>query len=262
MKERIYRLIEKGSHGNKANLVFDYFIMSLILLNIIAVILETFPDIKSRYAGFLYYFEVFSVVIFSIEYLMRLYIADLTFPSNSRLKSRLKFIFSFYGLIDLMAILPFYLPFFMTVDLRFLRILRFMRFLRILKINRYNNSLNLIGAVLKDKRTELGITFFGTFLILSIFTFLLYYVEKEHQPESIPNILHVFWWSLGTITKIRYVDIYPVTDIGRIVIGLLAFLGIALIAIPTGIISSGFIARLRSEGKQVKCPNCGKIIKE
>ncbi len=247
MKQRIYHIIEKGAHGSRANLIFDYSMMLLIILNLGAVVLETFPEFKSRCASFFAYFEIISVIIFTLEYLLRIYVSDLKHPSSNSSRSRLKFMFSVYGLIDLLAILPFYLPFIIKIDLRFLRILRLTRFLRILKINRYNNSLNLIWSVLRDKRVELGITFFITFLILLVFTFLLYYFEGDQQPESIPNIMYAFWWALGVITKIRFVDIQPVTNAGRVLLGFLAFLGIALIAIPTGIISSGFIAKLRSE---------------
>ena len=164
-RHRIYKLVEKGAHGSKINPAFDYAIMALIALNIIALILETIPEIDASIGTFLQLFEICSVIIFSIEYILRIYVSNLTYPSSSKIKSALKFIFSPFGLIDLLAILPFYLPFLIKIDLRFLRILRIMRFLRIFKINRYNNSMNLIFSVIKEKRFELALTGFVAFLV-------------------------------------------------------------------------------------------------
>ena len=221
-KQIIYKLVEKGSHGSKINLIFDYGIMCLILLNVIAVILETIPKLSSALGNFFRIFEVLSVIVFTVEYLMRIYVSDLVHPSATRLKSVLKFIFSFYGIVDLMAIIPFYLPFLIPVDLRFLRILRLMRFMRILKINRYNNSLNLIWTVVKEKKAELLITGFVTFLMLLLASFLMYDIESEVQPDKFPNILASFWWAIATLTTVGYGDVYPVTAFGKFIGGLIA----------------------------------------
>jgi voltage-gated potassium channel len=260
-KDRIYRLIEKGSHGSKVNLLFDYGIMSLIILNVIAVALDTVPEVRASLGHFLYQFEVVSVITFTLEYIMRIYVSDLTHPSSNRFKSVFKFVFSFYGLIDLCAIAPFYLPFLIKADLRFLRVLRLMRFLRILKINRYNNSLNLIGNVIKEKKTELAITGFIGLLILFLASFLIYYVEGEAQPDKFPNILSCFWWAIATLTTIGYGDVYPITSLGKVISSLIAILGIGLVALPTGIISAGFMEKLGKKNKNfVKCPHCGKEV--
>lgn len=264
LKKKIYRLVEKGSHGKKINLIFDYVIMSLILLSVISIILESFKEIRADFKLYLEWFDIFSVTIFSIEYLMRLYISDLTFPSKSRFKSALKFIFSISGLIDLFAVLPFYLPMIIKIDLRFLRTLRLIRILRILKINRYTNSLKIIGNVLKDKKSELAVTGFITFLILIFASFVMYYVEGEKQPEAFPNILATFWWAVATLTTVGYGDVYPITGLGKLISGLIALLGIGLVALPTGIIGSGFMDRLKNDKKDEEkiCPHCGKKIKE
>ena len=166
IKQRIYHLVDKGDHGSRINLVFDYLIMTLIILNILAMIIDSSINLSDQIKSALKTFEIFSVIIFTIEYLMRIYVSDITNPSSNRLKSIIKFAFSFYGLIDLLAILPFYLPFLIPIDLRFIRVLRLMRFFRILKINRYNNSLTLIWCVVKDKKTELAVTGFIAILIL------------------------------------------------------------------------------------------------
>ena len=259
MKNKIYKLVEKGSHGSKLNLYFDYSIMLLIILNVIAIIIETIPTINIQFEKFLRIFDIVSVMIFSIEYLMRLYVSNLTHPSNSKIRSIFLFVFSFFGLIDLFAILPFYLPFLITVDLRFLRILRLLRFFRILKINRYNSSLSLIWEVIKEKKSELSIIGFAVLLIMLIASFLMYYIEGQAQPESFPNILASLWWALATLTTVGYGDIYPVTGLGKFVSGLIALLGIGLVALPTGIISAGFMEKIKKE-KAKTCPHCGKEI--
>lgn len=261
IKHKTYKLIEKGAHGSKINLTFDYAIMILIVLNVIAIIFETIPEINKPLHGFLRIFEIVSVIIFSIEYILRIYVSDLTHPSRSRIKSAFKFIFSAYGLIDLLAIIPFYLPFLIKVDLRFLRILRLLRFLRILKINRYNNSLNLIWNVIKEKKAELAITGFVTLLILMIASFLMYYIEGQAQPDKFPNIIASFWWAIATLTTVGYGDVYPITGFGKFVSGLIAVLGIGLVALPTGLVSAGFIEKIgKSDKESKKCPHCGKEI--
>ena len=259
IKHKTYKLVEKGSHGSKVNRVFDIAIMTLIMLNVFAIILETIPEIADKYGNSLRIFEIVSVIIFSIEYLMRIYVSDLTHPSSSRIKSAFKFMFSAYGIIDLLAILPFYMPFLIKIDLRFLRILRLTRFLRVLKINRYNNSLNLIWTVIKEKKTELAITGFLTFLILLIASFVMFYVESEKQPDAFPNILASFWWAVATLTTVGYGDIYPITGLGKLISGFIAILGIGLIALPTGIVSAGFIEKIgKNKEESKKCPHCGK----
>lgn len=264
IKEKIYRLVEKGSHGQRMNKFFNYFIMSLILLSVISIILESIPEINSNYGKILSNFNLISIVIFSIEYLMRLYVSDLTNPSTNRIKSAFRFIFSAYGLIDLLAILPFYLPMLIKMDLRFLRALRLTRFLRILKVNRYNDSLNLIWTVIKEKKSELAATGFVTFLILLLASFIMYYVEGDKQPDQFPNIIASFWWAVATLTTVGYGDVYPITGLGKMISGLIAILGIGMVALPTGLISSGFMNKIekKTDNNTKTCPHCGKEINE
>ncbi len=263
LKQKIYYIIEKGSHGSKLNLLFDYFIMTLILLNVVAIILESIPAVDRQMHYFLLAFEIFSVVVFTIEYLLRIYISGITHPASTRLKSAFRFIVSTYGIIDLLAILPFYLPFFVRIDLRFLRILRLLRFMRILKITRYNKSLYLIWSVVREKRNELAMTGFLTLLVLIIASFLMYYIEGDTQPDEFPNILSAFWWAIATLTTVGYGDVVPVTAMGKFISGIIALLGIGIVALPTGIISAGFKDRLdRKRRRPKKCPHCGEKIEE
>lgn len=263
IKRKIYHIIEKGAHGSRMNLIFDYAIMTLILLNVVAIILESVPEIHRQLNDFLRGFEIFSVMVFTIEYLLRIYISDITHPASTRMKSALKFIFSAYGIIDLLAILPFYLPFIVRIDLRFLRILRLLRFMRILKITRYNKSLYLIWSVVREKRSELAMTGFLTLLVLIVASFLMYYIEGDTQPDEFPNILSAFWWAIATLTTVGYGDVVPVTGMGKFISGIIAVLGIGIVALPTGIISAGFKDRLdRKRRRRKKCPHCGERIEE
>lgn len=263
LKQSTYKILEKGSHGKAANRVFDFIIMGFIILSVISIILESIDEVNNQIGSFLKIFNIITVIIFSVEYILRIYISDLTHPEKNKTISALKFIFSANGIIDLLAILPFYLPMVTRLDLRFLRMLRLTRFLRILKVNRYNNSLNLIWDVIKEKKPELAVTGFVTFTILVLSSFIMYYVEGEKQPESFPNILASFWWAVATLTTVGYGDVYPITALGKIISGLIAILGIGLIALPTGIIGSGFMSKIEEQkGNKITCPHCGKEINE
>ncbi|TKG88369.1 ion transporter [Puteibacter caeruleilacunae] len=265
MKTRIYNIVEKGSHGKRTNRIFDYVILVLILASVTTIVLQSVPEIDAAYHDFFISFNIFSVIVFSIEYLLRLYVSDLTHPAKNRFRSALKFITSGYGIIDLLAILPFYLPFFMKVDLRFLRAVRLTRFLRILKVNRYNDSLGLIWSVVKEKKEELAVTGFLTFLVLLLSSFIMYYVEGKVQPDKFPNILSSFWWAVATLTTVGYGDVYPITAVGKFISGVIALLGIGIVALPTGIIGSGFMEKVsetRQKKKVHRCPHCGETFEE
>lgn len=264
---RTYEIIEKASSDDKQSRIFDTFIISLIILNVIFVILESFNSLKLRYGLFFYWFELISVIIFTGEYLLRLWTSQYKFPNTTPPKAVIKYIFSFMALIDLAAILPFYLPMFISLDLRFLRILRLTRLLRILKINRYTESLEMIKKVLLTKKEELGVTMFVTFLLLLLSSSIIYYVETDVQPDAFSNIIASFWWGVATLTTVGYGDIYPVTAIGKVLSGIIALLGIGLVALPTGIISSGFMEEMGKRRKEKEkeneerikyCPYCGR----
>jgi len=261
MKEKLYKIVEKGSHGKSMNQTFDFVILTLILLSVLSMILESIDGLNSDLLWKINIFDIIAVAIFTIEYVIRIYISGLTHESENKFKSALKFIFSPLGLIDLFAIIPFYLPMLIVLDLRFLRILRLTRFLRILKLNRYNDSLNLIWTVIKEKKSELAVTGFVSFLILLIASFIMYYVEGEKQPDQFPNIVASFWWAIATLTTVGYGDVYPITGIGKVISGLIAVMGIGLVALPTGLISAGFMNKIEKKNNNgLKCPHCGKDI--
>lgn len=266
MKQKIYNILEK--EGSAANLIFEYLIVTLIILNVAAIALDTLKDLNASLILALRIFEAVSIAIFSVEYIMRIYISDLTHPSASGTGSMLKFMFSFFGLIDLIAILPFYVPFIISADMRFLRILRLFRFFRIFKLSRYNSTLKLIWDVIREKKSEFVMTFFISFLMLLVSAFLMYYVENPAQPDKFKNIFSSLWWAVATLTPLGYGDVAPITTPGKIISAIVAIIGIGLIALPTGIISAGFIEKISKDVPEKQkhtseaktCPHCGREI--
>lgn len=241
----------------------DFFIPALILLNVVAIIVASYEEIYNTNKAFFRGFEIFSIIIFTIEYICRIWIADIIISDPSKAPSSLgredfaispkplarrrEYIFSVMGIIDLIAILPFYLPMLFHIDLRLLRILRLVRLFRIFKLAHYSSSLRLVGTVIHDRRQELIVTLFGTFLILVLTASFMYSIENSVQPDKFPNILSALWWAVATFTTIGYGDIYPVTGWGQLLAALTALFGIGLVAIPTGIISAGFLEELQKE---------------
>ena len=253
IKKNIYDFINSNS-------TFQKFIYTLIILNVLSLILASYKEIYNDYESLFENFELFSVIIFSIEYVLRFWTADLDFEKGTPFSKRIKFSLSAFGVIDLFAILPFYLPLLFPFDLRVLRILRLFRLLRIFKLGRLSKSLQTITSVLKESRSELSITLFVAFILMILSSTLMYYVENEAQPDKFENIGQSLWWSVATLTTVGYGDIYPITGLGKVLSSVIALIGIGFVALPTGIISSAFISRMQKEKnsrKECKCPNCG-----
>lgn len=249
LKIKIYNLIRDDDENNLSANIFDGFILIMIILNVLMLIMETF-DIPLWLTHSLQIFDVFSVIVFSIEYIFRLWTSDLIRPLELKHKARIKYLFSFTSIIDILAILPFYLPYIAPIGLRFLRLLRLLRLFRLIKLNRYTKALNTIGSVLKSKAEQLLLSSFVVFLLMLISSILMYSLENDSQPEVFQNAFSGFWWTLNTITTVGYGDIYPITTLGKILSGIIAVLGIGLIAVPTGIISAGFVEYTENSSKK------------
>ena len=264
LKERIYNLIRSDDKNTTVSNVFDIVIVSIIIINIITVVAETF-DIPSGVAKCFRYIEIVSVVIFTFEYLLRVWTSDLIYPELSPFRARIKYMLSFMALIDLIAILPFYVPFFIPIDLRVLRALRIVRMLRILKVSRYSTALSTISEVFRKKKSQLLSSIFICGLLMVIAAVLMYNIESEAQPEAFSNAFDALWWAVATLTTVGYGDIYPITAMGKILSAVIALLGIGLVAVPTGIISSGFTEQIERESDEDEwsyCPHCGKKLKQ
>ena len=259
IKRRTYDILEYSESGNAAGKVFDVFIMALIIINVITVIVDTF-DIPPVVQTVSRYIEVVSVIIFTIEYILRLWTCDLKTPNKPAYASRLKYIFSFMAIIDLLAILPFYLPMIITIDLRVLRMLRIIRLFRIFKISRYTTALNTIATVFKNKASQLISSMAIVFMLMLMASVIMYNVEHDAQPEQFKNVFQAMWWAVATLTTVGYGDIYPVTVLGKLLSAVIAILGIGLVAVPTGIITAGFseiVEKEPADDKKKYCPYCG-----
>lgn len=240
---------------NALNRAVDAFLVSLIVLSTVSVILETEPTIHNRYYQFLHDFDLFTVSVFTAEYFLRLWTCTADPKYQHPIKGRLKYIFSPGALVDLLAILPFYLPLHHALDLRFLRLIR------ILKLTRYVNATNLLIRVVKSKREELTISFVLALLLIVISSCAIYFLEHEVQPEQFSSIPRTMWWSVATLTTVGYGDMVPVTAMGRVFGAIIALTGVALIALPTGILASGFTEEFRRTKKHhMYCPHCGEDI--
>ena len=239
MRKRIYEILEIADIGDSTSKAFDIFIITLIFLNILALILSTVPDINLEFSAFFDFFESISVAIFTLEYFARIY-SSIENPNYSKIVSgRIRYMFRPMLLIDLISILPFYLSF-LGVDLRSLRILRVIRILRLLKLIRYVKALDRIVNAVKDRSIEIVIALALISFLVLISATLMYYAEKEAQPDVFTSIPAAMWWAVATLTTVGYGDTYPVTSIGKILGSLIAVFGISAIAIPTAILSDAF----------------------
>lgn len=224
MKKRIKNIVE--INDNKLSRYFAFFIQALILLSVITFSIETIPNLQPQTRVILQSIEWFSVIVFTLEYVLRIYVAD----------SKPKFIFSFFGIIDFLAILPFYLSF--GVDLRSLRALRFLRLFRILKLVRYNKAMNHFTSAIKSAKEEILLFIFITLILIYFSAVGIYYFENQAQPEHFSSIFDSLWWAIITLTTVGYGDVYPITVGGKVFTFFILMIGLGIVAIPTGIISS------------------------
>lgn len=239
-KRRLYEMLEKGQGDDQLSRRFDIFIMTLILINVTAVIAGTVDDIYERFEYQFNLVEYFSVSIFSIEYFLRLWTCTLNPKYSHPVLGRVKWAFSFIAIIDLLAVLPFYLPLFITTDGRFLRILRVFRIIRIFKMGRYSSAFNMITNVIAKRKEELLVTLTIVFVMLILASSMMFYIEHEVQPEKFSSIPATMWWGVATLTTVGYGDVYPITAAGRVLGAVIAILGVGIFALPAGIVAAGF----------------------
>ena len=259
VRARVRQIVAAGRNGGAASRAFSIFIVTLILLNVAAMIVESIESVKAALHRDFLIFECFSVAIFSLEYILRLW-SCVEEPQYRRpILGRLRFSLTPLALVDLLAVLPFYLPF-VHMDLRMLRMLRIMRIMRLAKLGRYSESLQTLGRVFTAKKEQLASTVFILVILLVIASCLMYYVEHDAQPDRFSSIPATTWWAVTTLTTVGYGDVCPVTGVGKFVASIIAILGIGMFALPTGILGAGFVEETAAPKKPTVCPCCGKSL--
>ena len=249
IKTKIYKIVEPDLDSSAVSKAFNIFIISVIIFNCIAMLFETVGDFYNTYPRFFKMVELISVLIFTVEYLLRLwsYSASIAY----RPWGRLKYMLQPMMLIDLLAILPFYIAS-MGLDLRAVRILRIFRALRILKLGKYSESMKILGQVFANRKEELFITGLITAILMFISSVVVFLAEHTTQPDKFNSIVSSMWWAVATLTPgpPAYQFAQPVTTIGKLAGGAIQLIGIAIIALPTGILASGFKEELgKNRGK-------------
>lgn len=262
-KNLVYNIIRDDDKNGLAANIFDGTIIILIILNIIFVVADTF-NMPSWYVTLSSVVEVISLVVFTVEYIMRFLTADLKYPSDSHIRARIKYVFSFMAIIDLLAILPSYLPVVFGSEFFVLKAFRLFRLLRIFKFSRYTSAMAMIGNVFKRKRHHLVSSMLVIFVLIIVASVFIYHVENEANPDAFENAFSGIWWAVATFTTVGYGDVVPITALGKLFASVIALLGIGLVAVPTGIISAGFIELADEKEKEGEaadekkfCPYCG-----
>jgi voltage-gated potassium channel len=261
LRRRLYLTLEPTEKGGLTERIFELFLICIIILNILAIVLDSVQSIRVEYDTVFKQFEIFSLIFFTVEYILRIYSIVEKPKYSDPVKGRLKFARTPLAIVDLLSFLPFYLVF-LPMDLRFLRIFRLMALFRVFKIARYLHALNIFKRVLNDRKEQLVLSFIFILFVLVIISFVMFYTENDAQPEKFSSIPATMWWGISTITTVGYGDMVPMTPLGKFLGGIFAITGVGLLALPAGILSSGFFEMLHNQdtakknGK--KCPHCGE----
>ncbi len=248
VRRTVYRVLETASKGELSSKIVDIFLIALISLSVLAVILESMPAFEARFESALSIFEVFTVAAFTIEYLLRVWSSVESNPDELQhpVSARWRYVRSFHAVIDLLAILPYYLlqiGLFGAIDMRFLRCIRL---LRVLKLTRYSPALNMIFMTFRENAKALSAAFLILFTVMLLAATGMYYFERELQPVDFGSIPASMWWAFATLTTVGYGDVTPVSGAGKVFGALITVVGIGMVALPTGILASGY-SRLMQE---------------
>ena len=236
MKEKIFNIIQIGDKSNRISRAFDIFITITIICNILVTFLQTFEQL-SFLSGVFSMLEFITIFIFCIEYVLRIWTANFLYPGMSKYRARMKFLISFDGIVDLLTIIP---AFFLSGFVIF-RMLRVARIFHLFRLNAKYDSFNVITTVLYEKRNQIISSVFIVLILMLASSLCMYSVEHDAQPDIFRNAFSGIWWSMSTLLTVGYGDIYPITTLGRIMAICIADLGVGAVAIPTGIISAGFV---------------------
>ena len=240
IKKRIFGIIQIGNKNNIPSVIFDCFITLVIFLNLFIILFETFEE-SAPYKELLTDVEFITLIIFAVEYGLRVWTAEYMFPKETKWKARLLFMVSFYGVIDLVSFLPCFFPLFFPKGAVAFRVFRVMRIFRLFKINSKYDAFNVIVNVLNEKKNQIFSSVCMIAILMVASSLCMYSLEHEAQPDQFKNAFSGIWWSVSALLTVGYGDIYPITTMGKVMAILISFLGVGMVAIPTGIISAGFV---------------------
>lgn len=239
-KKRIFDILQIGHNHSRVDRFFDIFIAGTIFVNLFVTLFSTFEEAKPYKEG-LYAVEFITILIFAAEYVLRIWTAEYLYPKKTVAQARVTFMLSFFGIIDLLTIVIFFLPMFFSAGTAAFRMLRVVRIFHLFKANQYYDSFSVITDVLREKRDQIISSVFLILVMMIASSLTMYSLEHEAQPEVFQNAFSGIWWAVSTLLTVGYGDIYPITTLGKLMAIVISFLGVGLVAIPTGIISAGFV---------------------
>ena len=240
-RKRMATIVEMGSGDDWVSRGYNILNCLMLLLNLAVTILYTFDRMELQYGGLLLAIEAITVAFFAVDYMLRVWTAPAVFPNLTEFRAIRKYVFSMTGIVDLLSFLPYYLPIFFPTGAAVFRIFRVVRIFRLFQINAYYSSLNVITEVLNSRRQQLVSSVFIILVLIVASSLCMYSLENAAQPEVFSNAFSGIWWAVSTLLTVGYGDIYPITIPGKIVSIFITFLGVGMVAIPTGIISAGFV---------------------
>lgn len=240
-KKRVFEIIEVGAPGDYVSRVYDFIGALAIVVNLAVTVLSTFDEILCQHETILLSLGHVTALFFAVDYALRVWTARYLRPDQTQRRARWKYILSFTGLVDLLSFLPEFLPVFFPSGAVAIRMIRLVRIFRLFRINHYFDSLNVIAAVISSKRQQLISSVYIILVLMMAASLCMYSIEHEAQPEVFANAFSGIWWTVSTVFTVGYGDIYPVTLLGQLLGIVITFLGVGIVAIPTGIISAGFV---------------------
>ena len=252
VRAKIFNMVSTGVIDEPINRFYDFLSIVALVFNLFAAFAITFDYMEEHYKGLLLAIEAVTTFFFAVDYLLRLISSAELYPKLSEPKAALRYIFSMAGIIDLLSFFPYYLPVFFPAGGTVFRLFRVARILRLFRINSYYDQLNVITEIIVSKSQQLLASVFIILILMMASSLCMYSVEHEAQPDVFQNAFSGIWWSASTLLTVGYGDIYPVTIMGKILGIIISFLGVGMVAIPTGIISAGFVEqyqRLKTVGE-------------
>ncbi len=262
VKGKVHSLLHPEIGNTRWDKILNAFIITLIILNVIAVTLETVESIHTPYKQFFKIFDTVSVIIFTLEYIFRVWSSNHDPKYAHSFHGRLKYMRSPEAIVDLLAILPFYIHTIVGLDLRVLRLLRLLRFLRLFRLTAYMKSAKMVKSVFVSRASDLKLSLVLITILIIMASCLVYFAEHPAQPKVFSSIPATFWWAIVTVTSVGYGDMVPITVLGKVLTGIITLSGLAIFALPAGIVTAGFLEEMR-KGKHKAlhfCPHCGEAL--